>query len=75
VSAELIGSGLVAAGALILLLGSSFDTAVLIAVIGGAALLTYGVMTYRLHEHLDVVGVPRSWLWCLSHPFWRITNP
>jgi hypothetical protein len=70
---ELVGSVLIAAGALILLAGSSLDAGVIVAVIGGAAALTYGVMTYRLHQYLGIAGTPRSWWWCLRHPLWRPT--
>jgi hypothetical protein len=68
---EVVGSALIAAGALSLLAGSSLDAGVIVAVIGGASVLTYGVMTYRLREHLGVAGTPRSWWWCLRHPLWR----
>jgi hypothetical protein len=69
-----IGSVLIAAGAaLILLDASNVEAWVIVAVIGGAAVLTYGVMTYRLREYLAVAGTARSWWWCLGHPLWRPT--
>lgn len=69
--AELVGSMLVATGALILLVASSLTASIIVIVVAGAALLTYGTAIFRLRKHLADVGDPRSWWWCLRHPLWR----
>jgi hypothetical protein len=69
----LVGAALVAAGAaLILLDASDVEAWVIVVVIGGAAVLTYLVTSYRLREHVtDTMHHAPSWWWCLRHPRWR----
>jgi hypothetical protein len=76
-AAAVAGSGLVAAGAVLLLLGSrSLGAVAVVVVIAIAGVLVYVVMTLRLHAHLVLAkendpAIDHSWRWCFTHPLWR----